>query len=45
MTELHEAPGQSDNSCSHVAVVEANYVADELTDEQSEELLSSRQLV
>ena len=39
-----EAPGRSDNSRSCVAAVEANYIADDLTVAQLEELLSRRRL-
>ena len=43
-TKLPEAPGRSDNSRSRVAAVEASYVADDLTVEQLEELLSRKRL-
>lgn len=41
-TKLPEAPGRSDNTRSRVAAVEASYVADDLTVEQLEELLSRK---
>ena len=44
-TKSNEAPGRSDNTRSCVATVETSYVADDLTVEQLEELLSRKRLI